>query len=336
MKELFTLQNIIKFIKKIGPIIGIILLLFLIYSIGVDKIIGTFMKISPIYIIPAILLVIPALLIKNYQWRLILKKQNINISWKKSLKLALIGRFYKTVTPAGVGAYLKLLHLKDEVKQPMGKLFANHMIFGKIGIIPFYILIIIGALFLFDKVPELLPVALIIFAISTLPCLFFIKKERGEKICNFLIRLFIPKKRRSTFEKFANTFYNDFPKISWLLIPLLVSIPVILINLTRVYLIALAVGIEIPFLLFILIFPISSIAGFLPIGNMSVRGVLLIFLFSFYGVPAETIVVVQLANYIINTLIGGSYGIVLAVPKMKRVALSLKAKEIRFPLKNNQ
>lgn len=212
MKEFFNSQNIIKAIKKIGPIIGIILLFYLIYTIGIDKISGTFMKISPVYILIAILLTIPGLLLKNYQWQLILKKQNINVSFLKSLKLILIGRFYGAITPGGIGSYMKILHLKDEVKQPLGKLFVNNVILGKVSMVPYYFIIIIGTLFLVDKAPSLLPYVLISIAMMILPTLLFIKKERGEKILNTLIRLFTPKKSRPNFNNLLKLFIMIFQK----------------------------------------------------------------------------------------------------------------------------
>ena len=51
MRESFNLQNIFKIIKKISPIFGFILLFYLIYSIGIDKIIDTLNNFQPDYIL---------------------------------------------------------------------------------------------------------------------------------------------------------------------------------------------------------------------------------------------------------------------------------------------
>ena len=46
-------QRFIRYFKKIVPIIGIFILIYLIIDIGPEKIIATFLKISPIYVVIA-------------------------------------------------------------------------------------------------------------------------------------------------------------------------------------------------------------------------------------------------------------------------------------------
>jgi hypothetical protein len=46
-------QRFIRYFKKIVPILGIFILIFLIVDIGAEKIIATFLKISPIYVVVA-------------------------------------------------------------------------------------------------------------------------------------------------------------------------------------------------------------------------------------------------------------------------------------------
>lgn len=118
-----------------------------------------------------------------------------------------------------------------------------------------------------------------------IPTLLFMKKERGEKVINFIIKLFVPKKSRQKIEQLTKTFYYDFPKIRWLILPALVSIPIIIVNLIRIYIIRLSVGIEVPFLIFFFIFPIGSLSQAIPfnLGGLSAHGALLVFIFSFYG-----------------------------------------------------
>jgi len=67
-------QIFIRYFKKIVPILGIFILIFLIVDIGAEKIIATFLKISPIYVVVAAALTFPRLLIRNTQWQLLLKK----------------------------------------------------------------------------------------------------------------------------------------------------------------------------------------------------------------------------------------------------------------------
>jgi len=77
-------QRFIRYFKKTVPILGIFILIFLIVDIGAEKIIATFLKISPIYVVAAAALTFPRLLIRNTQWQFLLKKYAMAISPKKT------------------------------------------------------------------------------------------------------------------------------------------------------------------------------------------------------------------------------------------------------------
>ena len=65
-------------------------------------------------------------------------------------------------------------------------------------------------------------------------------------------------------------------------------------------------------------------------GGLSAHGALLVFIFSFYGFPAELIVVVEVTLYLINILLEVIYGLILAIPNMKNIILFLIAKKRRI------
>ena len=80
-------------LKKILPIIGIIILIYILFTIDKEVIISDFSSIQPIYLILSFLAVFPILIITNYEWQLILKKHKIRISYIDSFKNILIGSF---------------------------------------------------------------------------------------------------------------------------------------------------------------------------------------------------------------------------------------------------
>ena len=211
--KLFDKKNLIRYLKKFIPLIGIILLIYLIINIGTDKIMSTFLKISPLYIVIAALLTIPRVLIRNYGWQIILKKQKIFVSYLTSLKIFLIGYFYGSVTPGYIGQLMRIPYLKEKTNEPTGKLFVNSFVEEVVHTLSLYFMMVIGAFLISDKIPEAFPFACIFLAATIAIYWFFVKKERGEKTFHIFIRLFIPKKLKSYFTRFVDTFYTDFPNI---------------------------------------------------------------------------------------------------------------------------
>ena len=157
-------KDFIRFLKKLIPLTGIILLIYLIISIGTDEIISTFLKISPLYVVIAALLTIPRVLIRNYGWQIILKKQKIFVSYLTSLKIFLIGYFYGSVTPGYIGQLMRIPYLKEKTNEPTGKLFVNSFVEEVVHTLSLYFMMIIGAFLISDKIPEAFPFACIFLA----------------------------------------------------------------------------------------------------------------------------------------------------------------------------
>ncbi|UCH72210.1 MAG: flippase-like domain-containing protein, partial [Thermoplasmatales archaeon] len=138
------------------------------------------------------------------------------------------------------------------------------------------------------------------------------------------INRFIPKKTRSLFMRFVNTFYRDFPSFKYIILPFLVGfIPWILIF-THIYILGLSLGINIPYFTFIMIYPIANAVAFIPIsaGGLGTREATLIFLFSFYGVGAAEVVVLSLAGHILTDMLPGFVGFILSVIEARNHKMS--------------
>jgi uncharacterized protein (TIRG00374 family) len=302
-------------IKKLLPIIGIVILPYLIYTIGIDKITSTLMKISPIHIIAVVFLSIPLALISNTQWQMVLRKQRIKIGFFDTLKISFISGFYRAITPGKIGGYINLLYLKEKSKEPYGKLFTNNMIFSVIDNLSLFCLLFASSLILINKISILFPILCIVFTIYLIAIFFFYKKERGEKAFHFLISLFIPKRVKKHFIKFTSTFYNDFPTAKGLVLPFLIQIPLTILAYSQLYIIAISLGIQIPYHEFILICPIISLITKIPIspGALGIRELTAVYLFSFYGVDPAISVVLSLAGYLTLNLPSICLGAILAL-----------------------
>jgi uncharacterized protein (TIRG00374 family) len=305
--------------KRFTPFIGIIILIYIIIGIGTDEIISTFLKISPIYIFFAALLTLPRILIRNYAWRIIQERQKIHISYFKSLKIFLIGYFYGSITPGYLGQLMRIPYIKEETNQPIGKLFVNNFVETIVHTLSLYCMMIIGAFLVIEYIPEALPYAIIFLIVTLGVYWFFFKKERGEKTFHIFIKYLIPKKIKPYFLRFVETFYTDFPNVKTLLLPFLLGIPTWIIIYTQIYILGLSLGIEVPYIIFITLYPIANIISFIPItsAGLGTREATVIFLFSFFGMPPEIAVVISLSGHLLTDVLTGFYGFILSITEAR-------------------
>src|SRR4030042_496836 len=153
-------KNLAGKLKLVLPFIGLGILAYVVYSLDPQKIITAFLSLNPLYIVYALLLAIPLLLIRNIEYQIILKEQKINLSSLDSLKIYLIGIFYGSFTPGYSGQLMRVPYLKEKTGEPFGKLFVNTLIDTFVHSFSIYGMIIIGAFLVIGTIPELLPVTI--------------------------------------------------------------------------------------------------------------------------------------------------------------------------------
>lgn len=306
--------------KKFLPLIGVVILIYIVYSLNFEDIKNAFLSIKLIYIVLSLSLTFPLLLIRNYAWQLLLKEQKIELNFFRSLKIFLIGFFYCSITPGFVGHPMRVPYMKEETGEPYGKLFVNVTIDSTLRTLASFLMILIGALLVIGTFPELFWINIIIFTILAVVLFYFIKKERGEKLFHTLIKYLIPKKQKYNFYRFVNTFYNDFPRINRLILPLLLSFITWVIVFSQEYIIVMALGVDIPYLYFLLLFPIANIAGFLPItfAGLGIRELTSILIFTtLFTVTKEEVLVFTLVGFIITDIFTGFIGFLVSLTEAR-------------------
>jgi uncharacterized membrane protein YbhN (UPF0104 family) len=150
--------------------------------------------------------------------------------------------------------------------------------------------------------------------------LYFIKKERGEKLFTTLIKYFIPKKSKDKFYRFVKTFYMDFPRINKLIPPAIIDIFAWIIVLSQYYIIVLAMGLSIPYFYFILLFPVALIVSSIPISfaGLGIRELTAIVLFStLFEVSEVEIFVVSLLGTTIYMMCTGFAGFIFSLSEIR-------------------
>ncbi len=314
-------------LKKFFPIIGLILFLYTIYILDVQNIVQAFLSINPLFLLISLPLTIPHVLIRNKAWVLIQKEQNIQIPFWTSLKIFLIGYFYGSITPSYVGQLMRIPYMKEETNEPYGKLFINSFLETTLHVLSLYGMIFIGSLLILGLFPQMLYLIIAWLVILAVIIVFFIKKERGEKVFHFLVRYFVPSRLKSYFTQFFGTFYHDFPQLRRLFLPAFIAMFTWIIVFSQEYLIVIALDLDIPYLYFLLLFPIANAAGFLPISfaGLGTREFTAVVLFStLFNVPGEQMFVVSLLGFIITDLVIGLIGFFVAMIDARSKGVTMK------------
>lgn len=320
-------RGIFKQAKKFLPLVGILVLIIIILSLDVGEIKDAFLLINPIFIVFALVLTIPRVLIRNYGWRLIQKEQKIDISYFESLKIFLIGYFYASWTPGFIGQLMRVPYMKEKTGEPYGKLFVNTFIEVTVRQVAIYTMIVGGLLIILDQFSDLeitriLPIIIaILISIQAIVIIYFIKKERGEKFFAIFVRYLIPKKFKGPSSKFVDTFYKDFPRISRLIIPMLLGFVTWGIIFSQEYIIVYALGANIPYLSFLLLYPVANIAGYIPVtfAGLGFRELTSIIIFStLFGVGEEIVLVFTLVGFIITDVVTGFVGFLVSLTEARK------------------
>ena len=296
-------RDLLKKVKLILPFIGLGVLAYIFYSLDIHKIISAFFSINPLFVLYALLLTIPLVFIRNSAWILILREQKVRIGFFRCMKIYLIGVFYGSISPGYVGQLMRVPYLKEKTGEPYGKLFVNTVIETFVHTASLYGMMVIGAVLAINYLPQLLPLTLLWIAAITIVVVYFVRKERGEKLFRTLIMYLIPKNVKRHFHEFVDTFYTDFPRFSAMIAPYLLGIITWIIAFTQEYMIVLGLGLEIPYFAFLFLFPIANTAGFLPItfAGLGIREGAAIYIFStLFLIPGEKILVLSLVGFIIT------------------------------------
>jgi len=319
-------QNKFTVIKKFLPIIGLLLFIYTIYQLDITKIKEAFFSINPIYVLLILPFTFPRVFLRNYAWKLVQEEQKIHIPFLMSLKIFLIGYFYGSITPGYLGQLMRLPHLKEYTDEPYGKLFVNSTIETIVHTFSLYVMIILGAWLVLSDYPELLLIGMSWMIIFLFFLLFFKRKNRGEWFFGFMIQYFIPKKFKSYLNQFSDTFYKDFPRVKALLFPMFIGVFTWIIIFSQEYLLVVALDLPIPYLYFLLLFPLANAAGFIPItfAGLGTRELTAVILFStLYGIPGEKMFVVSLLGFVLTDLFTGFVGFLAAVHEARKKGISI-------------
>jgi len=320
MRDYSKLKYLVKIIIKYLPLIGIILFLYLIYDLGIEKIIDTFIKIPPLIYLASVLVFLPKLVLATMKWQYICKKQNIHAPYGFLARLFMISSFYGSITPGYVGVHMRIYYLKEKTKTTIQKCIANSFIDATLTFLGGLFLSILGVILYLEGYYELLPILIGLFIADLLAFLFFLEKRRGSRLIQWVLKPFLPKNLKENISDSVDLLYEDIPKPREAIIPFLLELVIWSIAATQVYVLSLTYNLSIPFFDFIMLSTVSVVLGSLvpiSVGGLGIReGIFVIFLAQ-YGVPYDIAFVLSIAGFIVKRIIPGLVGFLLSFHEMK-------------------
>jgi uncharacterized protein (TIRG00374 family) len=307
--------------KKLLPVFGIVLLVYVLWRFNVGKILSVFATLNPLYGALCFLAMPVIMLIVTVEWQMVLKRQCIHVSFVYSLKNFFIGFFYGFITPGGFGAYLRALYLKHESKAPLPKCVSNIITFNTLDYISLFLLGSIGGLFLLGQNPFLLVLILILLFSAIALLVFFLRQKTSKHLFERLLRTQIFQFIQRYMDDSIESFYEDLPTFRSLLLPFLVSFFSWFVFFTELYFIAQLFNIHVPYLTFIFMVAIAATIATIPISlyGLGTRDATLVALLSLYNIPPENSVSFTLFWFMIFWITPSIIGAFITVLESKKL-----------------
>lgn len=295
-------------IKKYLFLIGIIIFAIIISRLDFHKLILILNNINYQYLFLAFILLLPILMIKSYRWNYLMKKQNINYSFKKSFLMYGIGMYIGIITPGRLGELSKIAFLKND-HHSLGKSSVSVILDRLTDLLFLLTFSYIGIFFFFSYFKDLILILTLILIFSIILLIVFIKtnliKFLPKKIFNLIIPFKYQKSWKINFQDFINGL-KIYKIKNYLFILLITSFSWFFYYL-QAFILAKSIGINnISFFFVSIAVTIAGLITLLPISilGLGTRDAVLIGFFSILSINQELTVTFSFLILLMSSLMG--------------------------------
>ncbi len=295
-------------LNKLAHLIGIVIFALLLIQLDLAQLALAFSKINLQYFFLSLLLILPLIIVQAYRWHCLKERQGIRQPLKDSILIYGIGTTIGTLTPARLGDFIMVKYLKDE-----GHSTSKSMVTVVLSrLFDLFFLLLAGylGLFFFTNFFQRQIVIGFLIIISTGAIIFtFVKSGLYRSAANCLLKSLILKKYAFQWRIKIKEFFQNFKSYSLKDYFYLSAITLFswFFYYLIVYCLALSAGLpSLPLIYFISSIAIATLISVLPISilGLGTREATLIFLFSFFNIPAETTLVFSLLIFTISIAAG--------------------------------
>ncbi len=310
----FSCGNTMKILKLL-PLVGIIILAYIIYRVGIFNIYKTFLIANPWYLILSLMLLFLSFVALTFKWHAILKTQGININFLYALKIYLISIFYSNITPARAGSLIRASYLKNKINEPFGKCASGIIIERLMDLFVIFAFSLLSFITFSKYISKWFLPILVSFVFVLLASLFLLKKDINKIFVRLVHKFLIPKSLKEKTRGIYDDFYSNMPSFKKLIYPMFLTILTWFIlgsyffTMMRVY------SIKTPFLITMSIFIMGTVISLIPItvGGLGTREATLIFLFSLFSIPAVNVISASLFNIFLGSIIIPLIGLLISM-----------------------
>lgn len=298
-------MDIWKRAKKWLPIIGIAIFVYILLKLDIREIGREIAGAKLIFLILALGLVLISFVFQTIKWYVLARKQKINVPFGKAFKINLVAHFYGFITPSKLGTILRAEYLKKYTDN-IGKGVSNFVLDKMLDISSLFFLAIVFSFLFREKfsglVSNYLLIIIALFLGFVFFCLIFMKKERTKYLLGFVYRKFVPERMKEKVRLAFDSFYEDFPKKRFLIYVFGINLINWVIIYLTTYAVGLSLGIDINFIYFLAILPISTLIAQLPItvNGLGTREAVMISLFGLFGVAGVKVFSMSLIGLILG------------------------------------
>ncbi len=276
--------------KLVGYAIGLAVFAFILSRIDISRTAKIILAANPLLVLLASVMVIPMILLESLRWHYILKQLKMDYPFRESFMMFASSLYIGFVTPARVGEFVRVAFLRGH---SLGKSFFSVFIdrladvlflFGVGYLGMFYFASALGQQIFWLSAAVVGGLLLLVVA--------FLKKDLVKVVLKLVFGKIVPEKFKAQIKSAFIDFYSAF----WQLLSFKSAIIVFGITLlswivyyTQVYLLAMALGIEISYFNLATVVSVAGILSLLPISisGIGTRDAAFVFFFALLGIASE-------------------------------------------------
>lgn len=299
-------------LKKLLYLIGFVILAVLLYFFVDLKTLWTVViGIKYSYLIYVFLLCVPLLGFKAWRWKIFMDQQGISYNLPSAFCMYSVASLFSLFIPGKMGDASKIFYLSQD-KHNLATSFSTIFLDRLFDLLILVLLALLSLLFFASLFSWVFMVVVLILGLGLLLISFFLLKNKKNLSRYYgLLNFFIPAKYHDAVSAHLDEFFASFSRYNKRAYLGAGALTVLsfLVYLLQVYILALALSLQINFFVLIPMVVFSNVADLLPISfnGIGTRESIFILFFKLLGLPAEKAValgILQLSIVLFSSIIG--------------------------------
>ncbi len=295
--------------------ISLLVLFFILHSIDFYRLVVVLKNVNLYYLFFSVVIIYIGIIVSSIKWKILLRKQNIEVSLGKSCSAYYSGMFFNTFLPTVIGGDFVRAKIVSNDGAPFEKTLASIFFDRCLGFFALSCLSFAGAVAgtKFDYPPKIIILAILIFVVVLGFFFLFFLTRNSLRLRDYLTR----GKFRSTLLKYyeAMTVYKDFSKD--IFFALVLSFVFQFLSILYTFFIISALGVQLSIWFVFLLYSITTLFIMLPISisGIGLREASFVFFFISIGLSSTLAVAAAFLSFSILVIINSLGGIVFILKK---------------------